>query len=61
MDDELPIIIYLATQVNVSNLPAELSLIDEYLQCSIKDDFVQNKMITNLQSAIMYITKTWFN
>ena len=61
MDDELPIIIYLATQVNVSNLPAELSLIDEYLQCSIKDDFVQNKMITNLQSAIVYITKTWFN
>ena len=61
MDDELPLIIYLATQVNVSNLPAELSLIDEYLQCSIKDDFVQNKMITNLQSAIVYISKTWFN
>ena len=61
MDDELPIIIYLATQVNVTNLPAELSLIDEYLQCSIKDDFVQNKMITNLQSAIAYISKTWFN
>lgn len=59
MDDELPLTMYLATQINVSNFPAELNLIDDYLKCTIRDDLIQNKMLTNLQSSLMYIVKSW--
>ena len=59
MDDELPIIIYIATQLNVNNLFAELFMIDDYIKCSLRDNLVQNKMVTNLLSSLFYISKEW--
>ena len=59
MDDELPIIIYIATQVKVPNLFAELSIVDEYIRTILRDDLIQNKMVTNLFSSLMFISKAW--
>ena len=59
MDDELPIIIYISTQLKVANLFAELNMIDDYIKCSLRDNLVQNKMVTNLLSSLMYISKDW--
>ena len=59
MDDELPIVIYIATQLDVKNLFAELNMIDEYIKCSLRDKLIQNKMVTNLLSSLIYISKSW--
>ena len=59
MDDELPIIIYISTQLKVDNLFAELYMIDDYIKCSLRDNLVQNKMVTNLLSSLIYISKEW--
>ena len=59
MDDELPIIIYISTQLKVNNLFAELYMIDDYIKCSLRDNLVQNKMVTNLLSSLLYISKEW--
>ena len=61
MDDELPIIIYIATQVKVDNLFAELNMVDEYIKSILRDDFIQNKMVTNLLSSLMFISQSWNN
>ena len=57
MDDELPIFIYMCTQVNLNNFYAELNLIDDYLKCTLRDEMIQNKVVTNLMSGFMYISK----
>ena len=57
MDDELPIVIYISTQLNVENLFAELYMIDDYVKLSLRDKLVQNKMVTNLLSSLFYISK----
>ena len=57
MDDELPIFIYMCTQVNLNNFYAELNLIDDYLKCTLRDDMIQNKVVTNLMSGFTYISK----
>ena len=59
MDDELPIIIFISTQVKVNNLIAELNMIDDYIKCSMRDNLVQNKMVTNLLSSLMFLSKSW--
>ena len=59
MDDELPIIIYIATQIKVINIFAELNIVDDYFRIISRDDLIQNKMITNLMSSLMFITKMW--
>ena len=59
MDDELPIIIFIATQVNVRNLFAELNIVNDYIKCILRDDLMQNKMVTNLMSSLMFVSKTW--
>lgn len=59
MDDELPITIYIATQINVDNIFAELFMIDDYIKYSLRDTTKQNKMVTNLLSSLMYISKSW--
>ena len=59
MDDELPIIIYLVTQINVDNLFAELYMIDDYIKCTMRDELVQNKMVTNLLSSLNYVSHKW--
>ena len=59
MDDELPITIYITTQIKVDNIFAELFMIDDYIKYSLRDTSKQNKMITNLLSSLMYISKDW--
>ena len=59
MDDELPIIIYIGTQIKVPNLFAELAIVDEYIRTILRDDLIQNKMVTNLFSSLMFISKAW--
>ena len=59
MDDELPIIIYLVTQINVENLFAELNMIDDYIKCTMRDELVQNKMVTNLLSSLNFVSDKW--
>ena len=59
MDDELPIIIFISTQVRVNNFIAELNMLDDYIKCSMRDNLVQNKMVTNLLSSLMYLSKSW--
>ena len=61
MDDELPIIIYLVTQIKVDNLFAELNMIDDYIKCTMRDELVQNKMVTNLLSSLNYVSHKWNN
>jgi hypothetical protein len=59
MDEELPIVIYITTQLNIGNLFAELNMIDDYIKCTMRDDLVQNKMVTNLLTSLLYISKNW--
>ena len=59
MDDELPIVIYLVTQINVDNLFAELYMIDDYIKCTMRDELIQNKMVTNLISSLNYVSNKW--
>ena len=59
MDDELPITVYITTQLNVENIFAELHMVDDYIKCTMKDDLVQNKMVTNLLGSLLYISKNW--
>lgn len=47
MDEELPLSIFITTQVNVKNLPVELHLIEDYLQYSKSLD-KESKVLTNL-------------
>ena len=55
MDDELPIIIFISTQVKVENFLAELYMIEDYIKCSMRDKLVQNKMVTNLLSSLLFL------
>ena len=59
MDDELPIIIYIVTQVNIGNIFAELNLVDDYIKTSMRDELMQNKMVTNMLNSLIYMVKTW--
>jgi hypothetical protein len=58
MDDELPLFIYLTTQINVRNIVLELNMIEDYLQfCKSIDK--ESKVLTNLRSSVFYITNDW--
>ena len=59
MDDELPIVIYITTQINVDNLFAELNMVDDYIKSTLRDSLMQNKMVTNLLSSLMFINTKW--
>ena len=59
MDDELPIVIYITTQLKVNNLYAELSMIEDYIKCSLRDRLAENKTVTNLMSSILFISNSW--
>ena len=61
MDDELPIVIYITTQLKVNNLYAELYMIEDYIKCSLRDRLAENKTVTNLMSSILYISNSWDN
>ena len=59
MDDELPVIIYIVTQVNIGNIFVELNMVDDYIKTSMRDELMQNKMVTNMLSSLIYVVKTW--
>ena len=59
MDDELPIVIYITTQLNVNNLYAQLYMIEDYIKCSLRDRLAQNKTVTNLMSSLLFISNSW--
>ena len=59
MDDELPIVIYITTQLKVNNLYAQLCMIEDYIKCSLRDRLAQNKTVTNLMSSLLFITNSW--
>ena len=59
MDDELPIVIYITTQLKVNNLYAELYMIEDYIKCSLRDRLAENKTVTNLLSSLLFISNTW--
>jgi hypothetical protein len=48
MDDELPLFIYIISQINLKNVLVELNLIDNYLQFSPSID-KESKVLTNLR------------
>ena len=53
MDDELPLFIYLTTQINIKNVVLEISMIEDYLQfCKSIDK--ESKVLTNLR-VIYYL------
>ncbi|MCQ2815626.1 MAG: VPS9 domain-containing protein [archaeon] len=54
MDDELPIYIYISTQLSLKNPVAEFHMIEDYLQfCDWEDK--ENKVLTNLMSSQLFI------
>ena len=59
MDDELPIIIYITTQIKVGNIFAELNIVEEYIKCILRNSLIQNKMVTNLMSSLGFISNNW--
>ena len=59
MDDELPIIIYITTQIKVGNIFAELNIVEEYIKCILRNNLIQNKMVTNLMSSLGFISNNW--
>jgi len=58
MDDELPIFIYICTQINLKNAPAEFSMIEDYLKYSSSDEG-ESKVLTNIQSSLTFIRNGW--
>lgn len=51
MDDELPLFIYIVSQVSLKNALVELNLIDNYLQFSNSLD-KESKVLTNFKVKI---------
>ena len=58
MDDELPIFIYIVTQSRLTNIIAELHMIEDYIKYSQCPD-KESKVLTNLMSAVLFINNTW--
>lgn len=48
MDDELPLFIYLTTQINMRNVVVEINMIEDYLMFSKSID-KESKVLTNLR------------
>jgi hypothetical protein len=48
MDDELPLFIYLTSQINVRNIVLELNMIEDYLRFSKSVD-KESKVLTNIK------------
>ena len=58
MDDELPIFIYLATQMNLKNSSAEFHFVEDYLKFC-ENEISESKVLTNLMSAVLFINNGW--
>lgn len=49
MDDELPLAIYVATQINLKNAVAEVNMIEDYFKYSKDCIDKESKVLTNLK------------
>ena len=58
MDDELPLFIYITSQITIRNILVELHMIEDYLKFSKSVD-KESKVLTNLMSSVFYITNGW--
>jgi hypothetical protein len=65
MDDELPLFIYMFSQINMKNIYSELNIIEDYLRFSKSVD-KESKVLTNMkvyftyyQVSIHYIALQW--
>lgn len=54
MDDELPLFIYIISQINLKNALVELNLIENYLQYSPSLD-KESKVLTNFRVNHFYL------
>ena len=55
MDDELPILIWVALMSEVPNLYAKIYFVDDYIQ-EIENE---KRILTNLRVSLDYISKEW--
>lgn len=55
MDDELPICIYIATQINMRNVVAEVAIIEDYFVFSKDCIDKESKVLTNLKVREEYL------
>ena len=53
MDDELPLFIFLTTQINIKNIFAEINLIEDYLKYSKNID-KESMVITKLKVLFLF-------
>jgi len=58
MDEELPLFIYMCTQIEIENVFTELNIIDHYLKYSKSVD-KESKVLTNLMVSIQFIISSW--
>jgi len=58
MDDELPLFIYICTQVDIKIIVSELNIIEHYLQYSQSID-KESKVLTNMKVSVHYIMNDW--
>lgn len=59
LDDELPLTIYMTTQIEVTNFVSEVYMIENYLKFSEKCLDKESKIVTNFCSAIEFISNIW--
>ena len=60
IDEELPIYIYICTQINVKNIYAELHMTEDYLNNAFPEE-EESKVLINMIKAISFISKEEFN
>ena len=60
IDEELPIYIYICTQINIKNIYAELHMTEDYLINAYPDE-EESKVLKNMINAISFISKDEFN
>ena len=58
MDEELPIFIYITTQLNIKNAVAEYHMIEDYIKYSSMN-IEESKVLLNVMGAVVYISKDW--
>jgi hypothetical protein len=57
MDEELPLFMYLTSQVNIKNLVAELRMIEDYLVNGRSMD-KESKVLTNLLASVKFMSQS---
>ena len=68
MDDVLPISIYVISQVNISHLPSQFSMLDDFIKINEQlgskrsggfNFELEKKLLTNFNCGIIYISNEW--